>query len=85
MAAICEIKQSMISYIEGGKRDLPTNAIQNLFLKKNISPTYLLTGGDNMEFNKPTDTQISGKIKNMEADIEILKAEIERLKTPVLK
>lgn len=79
MAVVCGISQPMVTQIENGKRELPIHAVKNLFLKKNISPAFVLANQGPKEYKKETENLITS-ITDLRAELEIMKGEITRLK-----
>jgi transcriptional regulator with XRE-family HTH domain len=82
MAALCGISQPMVTHIENGNRELPIHAVKNLYLKKNISPLFILANQGPKEYQKKDDNLITS-ITDLRTEIEIMKGEIERLKAMV--
>lgn len=73
MAELCEVSQTTISMVEKGLRDLPTSVLKILFIKKNISPTYIITGEGGMEYKK---TPGGKELTELRAELEIVKAHL---------
>lgn len=88
---VCGLTQGMIGHIENGIREIPFLALKRLYLKYNISPTYIIAGDGKIEPDKAektllTDTAdlrseievLAGRMKKMEQDIRILSQSSQR-------
>jgi len=75
-AEICGSSQAMISKIEKGVKEIPQQAIKMLFIKKNISADYLINGSVNMEFKKSGGSELVTNIRELQAEMEIMKSQL---------
>jgi len=75
------VDRTYVVLIENGTREVPMLAVKKLLLKFNVSPAYIIAGVDEIEYKSPgSSNTFSGRVKEMELDIEILKAEVIKLK-----
>lgn len=80
MAELCKISQPMVTKIENGSREIPVSVVKILFIEKNISPAFMVNGDEKMEYKATKDTMLSRMIRDMSAEMEIMKAEIKAMK-----
>jgi transcriptional regulator with XRE-family HTH domain len=80
MGELCKISQPMVASIEKGVREIPVSVLKILFIEKNISPAFMFTGEEKMEYKSTKDTMLSRMIRDMSADMEVMKAEIKAMK-----
>lgn len=76
MAELCDLSQGMVSYIEKGKREIPQNVFKILFIRKNISPVYILAGVGPIEYKK---IKADYDLQDLKTEIEIIKGQLEKL------
>jgi len=81
MGEVCGLDQSMISYIESGKRELPTHSIKKLYLKHGISPLYLVSNILPMVYQKKTDLSIEDQVNELRVEVELMKINLAQTAT----
>jgi hypothetical protein len=80
MAVLCEISQGMVSLIEKGEREISQAVFKILFIKKNISPMYLIVGEGTIENRKEDKgSSLVTNLKDLKAEIEVMKSQIKLL------
>jgi len=82
MGELCGVTQGMIGHIENGIREIPFSALKALYLKYNISPTYIIAGDGKIEPNKADKTLITDTA-DLRAEIEILNARIKKMEQDI--
>jgi transcriptional regulator with XRE-family HTH domain len=79
MSEVCNVTQAMVSYIESGTKDIPREAIKNLYVKHKVSPLYIIVGELPMIYAKDESKALITNISTMNTELEILKAYVRRL------
>lgn len=79
---VCGVTQGMIAHIENGIREIPFSALKALYLKYNISPTYIIAGDVKIEPAKADKTLLTDTA-DLRAEIEILRAQIKKMEQDI--
>lgn len=82
LAEACGTIQSTISKMELGILDMQQFFIKALFMKFNISPTYLIAGEGPIEYRKEDKTLITDT-RELRLEIEVLRGEILKMKQDI--
>jgi len=81
-ASAAGVDQSMISRMEKGTKEITFGVLKNLFISKNISPSYILANDSSIVQAKESDSLITN-IRDLRAEIEVMKAELTAVKQNV--
>lgn len=79
MAEICEVSQSHLANMRSGLKEVSASVIRNLCFKKDISPTYLVSGALPIKLNRKSRS-INDEVNFLRTELEMLKAELNKNK-----
>lgn len=83
------VPQGSLANYERGAREIPISLLKDLYIKKNISPVRIISNDkeapskSESKSTSQTITNILKDMREMKAEVEILRSEVKKLKSDI--